>query len=476
MIYLPYCYNKNRDCKFEYFLKNKRSCMSDVIKLRKGLNIRLKGKPEQRFFPSDPASLHAVKPPDFYGLVPRLVVQPGDSVKAGTPLFFDKSNPDIVFVSPVSGKVNAVRRGERRAILEVVVEASGNQEYESFATGDPLTMGREQIINQLLKAGCWPFIRQRPYGIIANPADTPKSVFVSGFDTAPLAPDYTFVLKESQQEFQTGLNALSKLSPGGVYLNVPDPLPEDSFYRKIVNARITRFRGPHPAGNVGIQIHHLDPINKGDIVWYVNPQDVVILGRLFLTGRFDATRTVAVTGSEILKPGYYRTMLGASIKPLVEKNVQEGEKRYISGNVLTGSRIGQEGYIGFYDSQITVIPEGKHFEFLGWALPGWNKFSMSRSYFSWLQPGREYRIDTNLNGGRRAYVMTGQYEKVLPMDIYPVHLVKAIIIEDVDLMEKLGIYEVSEEDFALCEFVCTSKTEVQQIIRKGLDLIRKEMS
>lgn len=450
--------------------------MSDVVKLRKGLNIRLQGKPERTLFSSEPATLFAIKPPDFYGLVPKLLVQPGDSVNAGTPVFFDKSNPDVVYVSPVSGRVSAIRRGERRAILEVIIEADGKQEYQIFPVKNPQVMDREQIIKLLLQSGCWPFIRQRPYGIVANPADMPKAVFVSGFDTAPLAPDYSFVLQDKQEEFQVGINVLSKLSARGVFLNLPDPQPEGSVFSGISNAKITRFRGPHPAGNVGIQIHHIDPINKGEVVWYVNPQDVAIIGRLFLSGRFDASKIIAITGSEVVRPGYYQTILGASIKPLVAGNVREGEKRYISGNVLTGKRISQEGYLGFYDSQLTVIPEGRHFEFLGWALPGWNKFSMSRTFFSWLQPKREYRIDTNLNGGKRAYVMTGQYEKVLPMDIYPVHLIKAILVEDIDLMEKLGIYEVSEEDFALCEFVCTSKTEVQQIVRKGLDLIRKEMS
>jgi len=450
--------------------------MPELIRIRKGLDIRLKGTAERVIVKPEPASSYGVKPIDFYGIVPKLLVQPDDQVKAGTPLFFDKYHPDVLFVSPVSGKVTAVHRGERRIIQEIVVTPDGQDDHLVFPQDDPLSLSRDEVVKTLLKSGCWPYIRQRPYGIIADPKDTPKSIFVSGFDTAPLAPDIDFILSGYKEEFQTGINVLKQLTQGNVFLNIPDDISSISVYPHISNAKITRFKGPHPAGNVGIQIHHLDPINKGDIVWYVNPQDVLILGRLFLHGIYDASKLVALTGSEVHHCRYYHVMAGASIRPMVENNVQSGDLRYISGNVLTGRKIPADGYVGFYDSQVTVIPEGRHFELLGWAMPGFNKVSASRTFFSWMRPGHEYRLDTNMNGAQRAYVLTGQYEKVLPMDIYPVNLIKAILVEDVDLMEKLGIYEASEEDFALCEFVCTSKINVQEIIRNGLDLIRKEMS
>ncbi|MCK4639518.1 MAG: NADH:ubiquinone reductase (Na(+)-transporting) subunit A, partial [Bacteroidales bacterium] len=276
--------------------------------------------------------------------------------------------------------------------------------------------------------------------------------------------------------FQTGLDAITKLTSGKVHLNLKADNPSSRVFSKSKNVQINEFTGPHPAGNVSIQINHIDPINKGDIVWYLYPQDVLTIGKLFIEGKFDASRMVALTGSEILKPKYYKTHIGASIEGMIEDNVTDIKKRFISGNVLTGSKIESRGFVGFYDSQVTVIPEGDHYEFLGWGLPNCNKFSFYRSFCSWMTPNKKFRIDTNINGGVRAFVMTGQFEKVFPMNIYPMQLIKAILIEDIDLMENLGIYEVDEEDFALCEFISTSKIEIQSIIRKGLDLMRKEMS
>jgi Na+-transporting NADH:ubiquinone oxidoreductase subunit A len=449
--------------------------MEEVIKLRKGYNINLKGKAEKIFIQSDPSETYAVKPIDFPGIFPKLTIQVDHDVKAGSPLFFNKYNSDVLFTSPVSGKVIAINRGERRRILEVVIQADKEIRYVSFLKADPKDLNREQIIKNLLKSGLWPFIRQRPYHIIANPEDEPKAVFISAFDTAPLAPDYDFALKNDGQYFQTGLDALSKLTSGKVHLSLNGTYPPNKIFSEAKNVELHYFSGPHPAGNVGVQIHHIDPINKGDLVWIVNAQDVVTIGRLFGKGIYDASRIVALTGSEIKYPRYYKTMNGASVSNLVEKNVENGKLRYISGNVLTGLKIPKDGFIGFYDSQITVIPEGDYYEFLGWGLPGFKKYSVSRSFFSWLTPKKEYSVDTNLKGGRRAFVMTGQYEKVLPMDIYPVQLIKAILVEDIDLMENMGIYEVAEEDFALCEFVCTSKTEVQSIIRQGIDLLIREL-
>jgi Na+-transporting NADH:ubiquinone oxidoreductase subunit A len=450
--------------------------MPQVYRIRKGLNINLKGKAEKIFVKADPAEFYAVKPTDFHLLAPKLEVKEGDAVKAGTALFHDKANPEIKFTSPVSGVVASISRGERRIIQEVIIKASAELAYEPFPKGDPAAMNRDQILSVILTSGLWPAIRQRPYNIIASPAHTPKSIFISAFDTAPLGPDYDFLIKGSEKEFQAGIDVLAQLTPGAVHINISDEYPASSAFSKARNARVNYFRGPHPAGNVGVQIHRLDPVNKGDFVWTVGPQEVIMIGRLFLNGLYDASKVVALTGSEILRARYYKLISGAGIKSITSNNVMEGDHRYISGNVLTGKRIEPEGYVGYYDSQVTVIPEGTDPEFLGWAMPGFGKFSMSRTFFSWLAPGREYKVNTNIQGGHRAFVATGIYEKVLPMKIYPMQLFKAIMFEDIELMEKLGIYEIAEEDVALCEYVCPSKMELQALVRKGLDLMIKEMS
>ncbi|MDR0725799.1 MAG: Na(+)-translocating NADH-quinone reductase subunit A [Prevotellaceae bacterium] len=449
--------------------------MSRTIKFRKGLNIKLKGSAEKVLSTAAASSAYAVKPADFKGLTPRLCVKQGDEVKAGTPVFFDKYKPEIQFVAPVSGTVEAINRGERRKLLEVVIKPDAKNVREKYKITEELLNNREQIIELMLKAGYWPFIIQRPYGIIANPADKPKSIFVSGIDTAPLAVDMAFLLLGQEEYFQKGIDVLSKLTEGKVYLGL-DADDMASKLNKITNAEITLFTGKHPAGNVGVQIHHIDPINKGDIVWTVDAQHVAALGRFFATGVYSAEKIIALCGSKVKRPQYYKLMAGASVSALSNLIDHSESTRYISGNVLTGTAISKDGYVGFYDNRISVIPEGDEYEFLGWAMPRFKKFSASKSYFSWLTPNKLYDLDTNLNGGERAFVVTNQYEKVLPMDIYPVYLLKAILAEDIDKMEQLGIYEVIEEDLALCEFVCTSKIEVQDILRKGINLMIKEMS
>ena len=450
--------------------------MPDTIKIRKGLNINLRGKAEKIFIKAKTAELFAVKPTDFQGLLPKLEVAVNDKVKAGTALFYDKYHPEIKFTSPVSGIVQAINRGERRRILEVVISPDGTFEYEEFIKADPASLAREEIVHYLLKSGLWPTVRQRPYNLIADPAATPKAIFISAFDTSPLAPDYDFLMKEMGQEFQTGINALLKLSGGKAHLNIDSTYPASTVFSNAKGVQINKFMGPHPAGNVGTQIHYIDPINKGEVVWVVSPQDVATIGRLFIQGHYDASRIVAVTGSEVINPRYYKTLASSCIRSITEHNIREGNPRYISGNVLTGTRVTPNGFLGFYDSQLTVIPEGNHQEFFGWLSPGLKKFSLSHTFLSRFLPRDEYVIDTNIHGGNRALMITGNFEKVFPMDIYPMQLLKAIIIEDIDLMEKLGIYEVVEEDFALCEFVDTSKTDIQAIVRKGLDLMYKEMS
>ena len=446
-----------------------------LIKIKKGLNIRLKGKPELQLETLDNSGLYAIKPTDFPGLTPKLAVKVDDEVKAGSPLFFSKSLPELKFTSPVSGKVVAINRGERRRILEVVVESDGKMGSLEFKKADPKSLSPEAIKETLLKSGLWPFIKQRPFNIIANPEDKPRAMFLSAFDSAPLAPDNEFILKDKQSALQTGINALSMLTDGKIYVGLRKGTALESAFATINGIEMNDFEGPHPSGTVGVQIHHVAPINKGEIVWVIQPQDVLAIGRLFEKGILDAERIISLAGSEVKEPKYYKTILGASVRNMVEGNVTDGDLRFISGNVLTGEQISREGFVGYYDNQVTVIPEGDHHEMFGWIMPRLRKFSTSMSYFSWIMPKREFVSDTNLNGGQRAFVMTGQYEEVLPMDIYPVELLKAIIVGDIDKMENLGIYEIAEEDMALCEFVCTSKTEVQSLLRGGFDMMIKEL-
>jgi len=447
----------------------------DNIKINRGLNIKLQGVADKTISNASTSALYAVQPPNFSGLIPKLAVKAGHEVKAGTVLFFDKYRPEIKFTSPVSGTVKAIERGVRRKILEIVVESDNKQESESFKKDDPNNMSREDIVENLLNSGVWPFIKQRPYGNIANPEATPKSIFISAFDSAPLGVDYNFVMKDEEKMMQVGIDALKQLTTGKVHLAVNGSETVIGAFKSLKNVEITSYTGKHPAGLVGTHIEKKDPINKGDIVWQVNPQDVLIIGRLFAEGKFCASRTVALVGSEVSKAQYFKTMMGAKITSIYGDLVANDNVRFISGNVLTGSKLEKEGYLGFYDSVLSVIPEGNHHQFFGWITPNLHKFSMSKTYFSWLMPNKEYALDTNFNGGKRAFVVTGEYEKVVPLDIYPVELLKACITEDIDKMEQLGIYEVIEEDFALCDYVCTSKQETQDILRKGIELMIKEV-
>jgi len=452
------------------------SCMGKNIKIRKGLNIKLLGEAQKVVATSSAPETVAIKPPNFLGVIPKLLVKEKDEVLAGTPLFLDKNNESILFCSPVSGEVAEIVRGDKRVLLAIVILADRETRYEPFELKDPNDLSGEEIKTVLLQAGIWPAIRQRPYGIIANPAHAPKSIFISAFDSHPLAPDYEFIMEGQQINFQTGIDALRKLTAGKLHINLAAG-NTGSFFAGTKGAEINYISGPHPAGNVGVQIHHLDPVGKGETVWCINPQDVLTIGRLFNEGRYNASKMIAVTGSAFRDPKYFTVVPGASVKHLLEEaSLQNEHARVISGNVLTGSQIPNDGYLDFYDAQITAIPEGDHYEFMGWLAPGFQKFSNSRTFFSWLTPNKKHQLDTNLHGEERPFVMTGQYESVFPMDIYPVHLLKSILVEDIELMEKLGIYEVVEEDFALCEFVCTSKIESQQLIRKGLDIVRRELS
>ena len=450
--------------------------MSKIITLRKGLDINLAGKPRESLAEAPLAAEYALSPLDFEGVTPKLLVKVGDKVKAGMPLFFNKYNERVLFTSPVSGTVAAINRGEKRKVLTVTVTPDAEQSYEEFGKPDLKKASREELVELLLRSGLWPMIVQRPYGIIADPTTTPKAIFISAFDSAPLAPDYNFVLKQEQRNLQAGLDLLRRLTPGKVHLSMRAKC--EGQMSSLQGVEQHTFAGKHPVGNVGVQIHHIDPINKGDLVWTVNIQDLAIIGRLVNEGRVDMHRIIAVDGSEIEKPGYVRVIAGARVDSFVKGNVKaqkEGNRiRFISGNVLTGTKTALDGFLGYYANQLTAIPEGDKYELLGWAMPRLNKFSVSRAYFSWLCPKKEYDLDTNLNGGERPFVVTGLYERYLPMDIYPMYLLKACLAGDIDKMENLGIYEVVEEDFALCEFVDPSKIEIQQIIRDGINLMIKE--
>ena len=442
----------------------------DKVKIRKGLNIRLTGEPSKQLESFEP-TFCAVKPTDFIGVVPKMDVAEGDEVKAGSVLFHDKNNEKIVFTSPVSGKVKAIIRGEKRAILEVIVENDGKNDAIDFGAVETYhetsMQSRNELIDKMLRSGIWPMIRQRPYATIANPDDRPKHILVSMFDTGPLAPDYDYIIENQYDALAKGIDILSKLTDGNVYINVKHGLKTctDAIHRvstdltsdgHVNNVIVTEFSGPHPAGNVGTQINALSPINKGEVVWYCYPQDVITIGNLFLTGRYDSTRIIATTGSAVKNPHYYQTRIGADITPIL--NIDDNA-RVISGNVLTGTNITGDKHLCFHDSQVTVIPEGNQYKLFGWLMPVFKRFT-----------------NTNTNGDTRPYIMTGEFERVFPFDIYPMQLIKACLIKDIDQMEELGIYEVDAEDFALCEVIDPSKTPIQQIIREGLEFIRKETS
>jgi Na+-transporting NADH:ubiquinone oxidoreductase subunit A len=449
--------------------------MSTVYSIKKGLDIKLLGEAERTLVDLN-AVKFAIKPTDFIGSFPKMLVQEGDEVKAGSPLFFDKYRENIIVTSPVSGKVVSLTRGAKRLLLEIVIETNGKNEAIDFGKSKVTELSREAVVEKLLKSGTWPMIRQRPYSIIANPNDKPKSIFVNAFDSAPLAPDYDLIVHGHGEDFQAGLDALTKLTDGKVHLNVHEKLTTSKVFLNSKNVQINHFKGPHPSGNVSVHVSRVDPLNKGEVVWYAGAQEVLTIGRLFNHGKFDAARVVCLAGSEVQKPRYYKTFLGAGIENMVKNNLAGEFVRYISGNVLTGEKIEKFGFLGYYNSLLTVIPEGHYFEFLGWGMPGFGKFSFSGTYLAKLFPNRKYRLDTNLHGGERAFVMTGKYEQVFPFDIYPMQLLKAIMAENIDQMENLGIYEIDAEDFALCEVIDTSKVEMQAIIRNGLEFLRKEMS
>jgi len=448
--------------------------MANVIKLRKGLDINLKGKAAEELVTVKEPGFYALVPDDFPGVTPKVVVKEQEYVMAGGPLFIDKNHPEVKFVSPVSGVVTSVERGARRKMMNIVVEAAAEQDYEEFGKQDVARMNADRVKELLLQSGMFAFIKQRPYDVIADPAVAPRAIFVSAFDSNPLAPEFEFALKGEEANFQTGLDALAKIAKTYLGISVKQ---KSAALTQAKNVTITAFDGPNPAGNVGVQINRVAPVVKGETVWTIDPQAVIFIGRLMNTGRVDMTRTVAVTGSEVLKPAYTKLRVGALLTSVFAGNVtKDKELRYISGNVLTGKQVSPNGFLGAFHSQVSVIPEGNDIhEMLGWIMPRFNQFSVNHSYFSWLLGKKEYTIDARIKGGERHMIMSGEYDKVFPMDILPEFLIKAIIAGDIDRMEALGIYEVAPEDFALCEFVDSSKLELQRIVRAGLDMLRAEM-
>ena len=499
--------------------------MPDTINIRKGLDIPIGGAAELCLTDARSITTYAVKPTDFVGLTPRLIVEEGDLVRIGDALFVDKHDERIRFTSPIDGRVKAIVRGEKRKILEVVVEADGKSE----PTAEPIALPQtaDEIKAAMLQCGLWTMLRQRPFGTVANPNDRPKAIFVSAFDSAPLAPDYDFVMSGKEEALKKGLEALTHLTDGMVHVcfrlgqklakldcfaprndakrqsEVPCPtVSHPASTEQLNNSKLTthHIKGPHPAGNIGTQIAHIDPINKGEVVWTMNPQDVAVLGELVTTGVYNPEKVVAVAGPQLHNPHYYRITSGACVESLLAGqlpnadfpniNAEDAAKgfRIISGNVLSGLQIAEKGFLGAYDSLVSVLPEGDYYDFMGWLMPGFKKYSFSRTFLSGFLPkGHDkplsvnsshfedfWKFDTNTHGDERPLVFTGNFERVFPFDIYPTQLIKACIVGDIELMENLGIYEVEPEDFALCEFIDTSKTDIQAIVREALEKLRKE--
>jgi len=449
--------------------------MTKDIRIKKGLDIKLKGAAVKETVVAVPSNVYAIELSDFHSVIPKMLKKVGDKVQAGEAVFFNKANESMRFVSPVSGAISEIIRGDRRKILTIKINADATQQYVANNSVAVNSLDAKAVKSHLLATGCWSFIKQRPYDVIANPEVAPKAIFISGYASAPLAADLNYTLAGKEAELQAAVTALSKLTEGAVHVSVGKGAT--SPLAGLNNVTTHTVSGPHPSGNVGTLINNVDPVNKGEVVWTVAAQDLVIIGELLLTGKFNAERIVAVVGSEVKNPKYYKTKIGVEVATLIyASGVEQENIRVISGNALTGSKVNPDGHLGYYNNTITVLPEGDDYEFMGWTKPIFNKVSTSRALtFSWLFPNKEFALNTNTNGEHRAFVLTGVYEEVFPLDIYPMQILKACLYKDLDEMEALGMYEVAPEDFALTEFVCVSKQPHQAIIREGLDLMIKEI-
>jgi len=444
--------------------------MYKQVKISRGLNIKLKGTAAKHSEKAPRSGMYAVKPVEFYGINPRLSVKIGDHVNAGDVLFYHKYIDRIKFTAPVSGTIEDIVRGKKRKILKILIKADAADSYKTFETGKPANLNREQILDLLLESGLFATIKQRPYDVIAHPDDQPKAVFISAYDSAPLGVDYAFALQNKMKEFETGLQALQKLTQGKIYLIVNGNAASD--FDKMEGIELIKAFGPHPAGNVSVSIEKFEPIAKGDRIWTINPSDVAIIGNFFMTGKYNPERNIALAGSKVKEPKYYTIKTGADLTEFLKDKLTDDDVRIISGNVLTGSNITKDKFLNFYDNTVQVIPSGKKARFVGW-MPffGENRKSFYRFGF----PKKELDLDANLYGEERAFVMNEEMEAVMPLDIYPVHLLKAALLGDVEKMEQLGILEVAPEDFALVDYINSSKIDTQELIRKGLDIMQVEI-
>jgi Na+-transporting NADH:ubiquinone oxidoreductase subunit A len=448
--------------------------MSQDIRIKKGLDLNLKGVAERIISDVQRSQIYTLSPSDFHTITPKLAVKEGDSVKAGEDVFYSKSHPEIKFVSPVSGKIVEIKRGEKRVILEISIQAEAQDDFVTHSVSDVTKMSSEEVKSVLLKSGAWSYIIQRPYDVIANPNDAPKSIFVSAYGSAPLAADFDYVLENRLEDFQNGLNALKKLTSGKVHVGVNGN--KNSKLSQVSGVELHKIYGPHPAGNVGILINKIDPINAGEKVWVVDAQHVAMIGDLFKTGQLKQTKTIALAGSEVLRPQYYKVTVGAKISDIVKGKISDVPSRIINGDVLTGKKSGINQSLSFYNNSITVIPEGNEYRMFGWMPFVDNHIhSASKTSLSFLFSGKKFTPNTNLNGEERALVVTGEMEKVMPLDIFPMQLLKACLAGDIEGMENLGIYEVAPEDFGLIDYTNTSKLEAQTIIREALDVMIKEV-
>ena len=454
--------------------------MTKKIKLKRGLDIAISGKAAEIIGSNAQGEVFSVVPDHFAGITPKVVVKEGERVEAGSPVFYNKQCSEMQFVSPVSGEVIAVNRGERRKVLSIDIRADKEQVYKNFGATDFATANAETLKQSLLAAGLWWCVKQRPYDVIANPAVAPKKVFVSTFDTAPLAPNYEFIAQGRAQHLQAAITAFSIISGKDVEVGLRAGSTANDF-RMLQHAHFTEFEGAHPAGNVGVQIHHVDAVNKGEVVWTINFQDMLIIGKFLCEGVVDMTRLVALTGPEVHDAQYYQIKYGTSAKHLLFGNVhKEIPLRIVCGNVLSGYQVSEDEVLSPYTNQITILDEGSEtHELFGWMMPRFNKFSNSNTFFTKILrkvcPNMTFQFDARILGGHRAMIMSGEYDKVLPMDIYAEYLIKAMITGNIDKMEALGAYEVAPEDLALCEFVCTSKLPLQAIVRKALDTMKSEL-
>ena len=449
--------------------------MSKGIRISKGLSIKIKGSAEKKIENLPLASTYAFNLNDFHLTVPKLILREGDSVKRGTPIFYAKSNEKIKFVSPVSGTIKEIVRGERRKVYNIIIDSDGKDNFVRHKPPVLENSSPQELIDLLLETGLWPYINQRPFDIIADPNLSPKAIHVSCFDSSPLAVDYEFIMNDRLSDIKAGLDCLNQIVSGKLHLGLRSS--QKLFQKEFSNYKTNLFDGPHPSGNVGVQIHHVNPINSGEVVWTLKLEHIAVIGNLILTGEYLPNRTIAVSGPPVKNPKYFYLRTGASLESLLN-NVEIDNKidvRLINGDVLSGHKVDSNGYLGHYNNKLCVLKEGNQYRLFGW-IPFINNTvpSIYKTSFSWLFNNKEKDYDTNLNGEERAFVATGEMESVFPMDIYPMQLIKECMIGDIEKMEKLGIYEVSPEDFGLIDYSSSSKIEAQTIIRQGLDYIYKE--